>query len=236
MKKNYRIIFALLLAGLVFSCETRFEDDIRVLARGSVVNESGAAVADAEIAVFTRRGTSSIFSGSSSSDEFLLGRNQSQSDGTFEVISLFDRDLDFSIQITLDEDHTNYAYLTSTVEYLPDDLVFDLETVTLKTIGTVLFNISRISEEGTSMAYSFNYKDTRCVAYFVDGELDPDQSYCLEPITINRVLNDNRPDIENSFRTPFGTEVEFTYSINDAAPITETFIVNQSTYEFNFTY
>ncbi len=236
MRQKQFYFLAFLISVLILSCETRFADDIRTLVTGQVIDETGVGVPDVDVSVYTGRSSGSIFSGSSSSDMFLLGRNLSLSDGSFEVVSLFDRSSDFSIEFNGGEFYTTYAFLINTQDFTPEDLIFDLEDITLRKVGVVHFTISRESDQGNEIAYDFNFTGTECVEVFEDDLSEPIESYCHESRTLSRTLNDNRPNIDGSFSAPYNTEVEFTYSINGADPVTEVFTVNQNTYDINFTY
>lgn len=92
--KHYLYIVILLLV----SCGLpEFEKNTRILVKGSVVDENSNSIPNVEISVFTRR--SLWFIRRDDEDAFLLGKNYSQQNGTFNVVSLFDRDDDFTIEI-----------------------------------------------------------------------------------------------------------------------------------------
>lgn len=235
MKVNFLIILILLLS--FFSCTTRFENNTRILVKGRVIDDNGNPISNAQISVYTQR-SNGVWSlpSPSGNDEYVLGRNYSDSNGDFSVTSLFDTDADFSIEINAGSDYARYGYYTSTTNYMPSDLVFDLENVELKRIGDFNYNISRISGEGNSINFTFRYENTYCNQFFLEEELIEEQSYCFENDFYSRTLNDNNPDIESSFYSTIGSTVEFVYSINDQPEIIETFIINEPTYEFTFTY
>jgi hypothetical protein len=224
---------SLFLVGFFFyySCEVRFEPNTRILVLGTIVDELNEPIENAEIKVYSTRATS-LFS----DDDFLLGRNFSKQDGTFEIVSLFDRTDDFSIEIYKDNNFSKYTYLTSTNDNAPANLEINIGTIPLKRIGKVHFNITRESGGGNDIVYSFKFRSIECIEFYTDDELDIDQSFCYEEIFSNGSLNDFNPDIEGSFNTTYGTIVEFTYSLNGQNSITDTFLVDQENYDFSFTY
>jgi hypothetical protein len=234
-----RFIFIVLITNLslLTGCEVTFEPNVRVQVIGNLVSDNGEPISEAKIGVYTRRTGGFITApGSTGSDEFLLGRNYSVQDGSFEVNSLYDRDSDFSIIISNDNNHANYIYSTSTVNYDPEDLTFDLQTVTLPRLAIINYNFMRTSGEGNTFEFGFNFKDNTCYEYFIAGVLDASLSRCYEDRFLNRTLNDNSPDVDWSFTALYDTEVEFTYSINGQDPITENFTINQDNYELTLNY
>jgi len=235
IKLNQILVLGLLF--LLLSCETRFETNTRVLVKGKVVDDFGQPISNAEISVYTQKGTGYILTpGPSGEDEYLLGRNICNADGTFSVTSIFDEDVDFFIEVVSDNNFSEYIYKTSTLFYTPENLVFDLQTVTLKELVNVNYNISRVSGEGNSISYTFTFIDDFCIEVFEEGELIENESYCFQDIELNGTLNDNLPNIERNFSSVLGSIVEFTYSINNQPEVSETFTIGQENYEFTFTY
>lgn len=236
IKHMYLIL--MVSAILLLSCEVKFASNTRIQVIGALVNNDGEPISDAEISVYTIKSSGGFINapGPVGSDEYLLGRNYSNQDGTFEVTSLFDRNKEFSIVITNGSNYTNYIYATSTYDYIPEDLTFDLGTLTLRKTSTIDYNVTRTSGEDSTFRFNFNFKDTDCFEYFVEGILDSGLSYCYRDATLGEILNYNKPNIEGMLKAPYGTEVEFTYSINEQDNITETFIIDQENYEFTFTY
>nr|WP_321221496.1 hypothetical protein [uncultured Psychroserpens sp.] len=234
---KYVYFFLISVLLMLFSCEVRFDPNVRIAVNGTVVNDEGAPIEAAEVSVYTRRSTGNVFApGPSSSNEFLLGRNYSSQNGNFEVVSIFDRDEDFSIVVLKDEDFSHYEYATNTVENVPDNLSFNLETVELKRVGNVNYTITRESGSDNSLQFSFKYVIPFCLEFYNLDGLDPNQSFCFEEQFLNRTSSNNNPDFEGNFRTPYGTQVEFTYTLNEQESITEIFTLNQENYEFTFSY
>ncbi|WP_179375342.1 peptidase associated/transthyretin-like domain-containing protein [Winogradskyella wichelsiae] len=234
---NIKFLVIICLLFSFYSCETKFEDDIRILVKGKVVDGFGVPIAGAEVGVYTQRGRGAFFApGPSGSDQYNLGRNFSDSNGDFSVVSLFDNDADFSIEIDAGDSYSKYNYYTNIIDYVPSDLVFNLETIELKTIGIVNYNISRISGEGNTLSYSLKYENVYFEAYYEEGILVEGESYCYEDVFESWILNDINSDRESTLVTTVGSTIEFIYSINDQPEIIETFIINEPTYEFTFTY
>jgi hypothetical protein len=232
MSKNLKY-FAFIALVIFLDCTPNFENNTRILAKGIIQDQNTVPIADAKVSVYTRRPNGFfIFS----QNEYLLGQNLSQSDGAFEVTSIFDKDPDFSIEINAGDAYTKYVYKTDTEDYTPANLVFNLGTVQLKQLGNVNYNITRTSGNGNTLRFSFKFVNDLCIEVFEEGILDPLQSFCFEENYNGRTLNDTNPDIVSSFKTPYGTVVEFTYSINDQPDVTETFTIDQENYDFTFNY
>lgn len=234
MKKRFQYVF--LIALVVSSCEIRLEDDTRILSKGVLVDEGGSPVIGAEVSVYTIW-DSPFYSESEIDDpRYLLGRNYSNADGSFNVTSLFDRDETFSIVIDPGDGHSKYVYRTSTATYTPENLTFNLGSLELKALGTVTFNATRTSGDGNTMTFNFNYVDDVCFEVYTDGTVNLDEGYCFENTNLNGSLNDNRPETERSFLTPIGSTVEFNYSINGEQQPQETFILNDTNFTINIEY
>ena len=230
-------LFVLSLMFVVTNCETSFTSNTRLLVEGTIKDSEGLPIENAEISTYTHRTTGLLFfPAPTGSDEYLLGRNYSDSNGKFSVVSLYDRNYDFSIEIKANENYSEYIYRTNTNDYTPDDLKFNLQNVTLNTLVDLNFAISRTSGEGNSITYTFNYSYPTCIEIYEAGVLDPNQSYCNYPSSLGQTLNDDNPNHDSSFSVALGSTVEFVYSINNDPEITETFIIDQPTYEFSFNY
>ncbi|WP_407556383.1 hypothetical protein [Winogradskyella sp. 4-2091] len=234
MKRKLIILPVLCLFLSTFSCVDRFEDDTRILVTGQVINEAGDPVENAIISVYTRR-PRGIFV-SSGFDEYVLGRGYTNESGEFSVTSVLDLDDEFSIEIDAEDELSKYRYYTSTINYVPPSLVYDLNIIELKALGTLNYNITRTSGEGTTLDYRFKYTNINCVEYYEQGSFDENQSYCYNDLLDFGFLNDNNTEVEHSLNTVLGTIIEFTYSINNQSEITETFTIDQSNYEFTFSY
>ncbi len=222
--KHYLSIFSILL--LFVSCgPPEFKKNTRVLIKGNIVDENNNPIPNIEINIFTGR-----------SSDYLLGSGLSKQDGTFSITSLFDSDDEFQIVVNGKDTYSTYYYLTNTKNYIPEDLVFDLKTVALNRISNVNFNITRISTKETIFEYSFQFKNTNCFEFFDKGILDIITSNCLKEVHLNRLLNQNNPEVSSGFTTLLGSIVEFKYSKNDEPEITETLTIDKENYEFKFSY
>ncbi|WP_340154660.1 hypothetical protein [uncultured Winogradskyella sp.] len=234
MKINLKQLLVLCVVLTTLGCVTRFEDDTRILIVGEVVNSIGEPIENAQISIYTRRARGIFVN--SGYDDYLLGRGYSGNDGEFSVTSVLDLDDEFSIEIDAEEDVTNYRYYTSTIAYVPSNLVYNLNTIELKKRATLNYNITRTSGEGNTLDYKFKYNSIYCAEYYDQGVINENYSYCYNGVEDYRLLTDLRPDEERSLETILGSTVEFTYSINDQPEITEIFTINQPTYEFTFSY
>lgn len=229
MKLNLSL---LLLVFFIISCgPPEFEKNTRILVKGIIIDQNNNPIPKTKINIYSERA-----SGFLSSSDYLLGTSTSNQDGTFSITSFFDRTDEFQIEIIGDSIFSNYYYLTNTENYSPKNLEFDLKEVALNRLSEVTYNITKTSDSDIEFRYSFQYKNTDCFEFFNDGVLDNIRSNCLEEVQLNRLLNQNRPEISSSFITLLGIVVEFKYSINDAPEITETFTIDTENYEFNFSY
>lgn len=236
MTPSFRV-FMLIIAFSFFRCGPPvFEADTRVLIKGILQTEDGQGLSNREIGVYTQRGSGILFSFGNSQNDYLLGRGYSDNNGSFSITSLYDRDDDFYIGINGEEIYSNYIYATSTRNYTPSNLTFNLGIITLRKLATINYQITRTSPVGTTLTYSFTIEDTNCVEHFENGILDPNLSSCFDTFGIFGTLNDDMPDISSSKKTNLASTVIFQYSINGEPEITETFIVNQENYDFSFSY
>jgi len=227
----YKTYFIVLLFSLFFtSCEIKLEPDTRVLVAGRVLDSDGNAIENAEISVYTRRSPFSY------SEEYLLGRNYSTSEGYFEVISLYEKYRDFAIEITAGDYFSKYAYFTDTENYTPQDLTFNLNTKVLSKLSSFNYSINRVSPPGTTLQYTFTFVSDQCIEFYINGALNVEQSFCHQYNSTGATLSNERPDISSTITTLQGSEVLFSYSINNQPEILETLIIDQENYEFNFNY
>ncbi|WP_178986591.1 carboxypeptidase-like regulatory domain-containing protein [Winogradskyella helgolandensis] len=215
----------------VLSCEVQLDANTRILVEGIVKDQDNVPISEAKISVLTKRGNYS-----SSENQYILGEGYSNADGHFSVISLYDGDEDFAIEIDGGDTYSTYVYKTNTLEYTPLDLTFNLETVNLKKTATFNYDIVRTSGTSNTLSYSFKYLDGFCLEYYDGSTLNEYQSSCYQEHVLGQFLNDNNSDTEWSFSLPLGEVVTFTYSINDEPEQTEFITINQDNYDFTFNY
>lgn len=237
MKLNFiRSIFLSMLL-IITSCDTSFESNSRLLVKGKVIDSDGNPVENAEISTYTYRGTGFfIYPAPAGSTKYLLGTNLSDANGDFSVISLYDDSSDFSIEIKAEGNYSEYIYRTSTYDYTPDDFLLNLQEVTLNKLAEATISISRISGEGNSISYSLNYLYPTCIEVYEEGVLNSNETFCNYPSYISNVLDDNMSDRVHALNVTQGSEITFTYSINNEPEITEILTVNEANYQFNFNY
>ncbi|WP_040756555.1 hypothetical protein [Winogradskyella psychrotolerans] len=231
MKLLFKFFLIPFFLTAVLSCEVHLEDNTRILVEGTIKDQDNMPVPDAKVSVHTRRGN---FSGGENS--YLLGEGYSATDGTFSVISFYNKDEDFAIEVAFGETYSTYVYKSNTLNFTPVNLTFDLGTVSLKKMASFNYNIVRISGESTSITYSFRYIEGFCLESFEGETLSEYQSACYQERFIAQTLNDNNPDYEWLLQVPLGEIVEFTYSINDEPEITEFITINEDNYDFTFSY
>ena len=235
LKIKCHLVLVLSLFLMVLNCDTRFTGNTRVAVEGVVIDTEGNAIEGAEISTYTSRTTGTFLAlDPTGSNEFLLGRNYSNVNGNFSVVSLFDDGLD--IEIIAGEDYSRYVYASYGGDFVPPNNIFYLEDVTLNKLALVNYNISRTSGEGNVISFTLNYRDPDCRLVYIDGVLNEEESNCNSTNFLTRTLNDNVSDIEGSLSTIVGSTLEFVYAVNGAPEITETFSVDDSNFQFNFTY
>ncbi|MGV6831914.1 MAG: hypothetical protein ACWA5P_10215 [bacterium] len=226
-----RIITICCIAALVYSCEVNLEPDTRILVSGQVLDEVNQPITQAQVEIASRIATS-IFG----EDNLILGSGLTDDSGSFNVVSLLERDDEFAVKVNKNQDFTSYTYITDTAANNLDDLEINLGEVSLKRIATVSFNIIETSGAGNTLNFTLKYNDIECVEFFNGEEIDVNNSFCFQQVQISQVLENTVNSTNGIFSTPLLSEIEFTYSINNQAPITETFIVNETSYEFTFNY
>ena len=231
MKLLLRFFFSYCLLLTSVSCEVRLEDDTRIVVEGTIIDQNNLPISNAKISVQTRR---SNFSGGE--NQYILGEGYSNTNGQFSVISLYDGDEDFAIEINGGDNYSTYVYKTNTINYTPLDLTFNLETVSLKKLASFNYNIVRTSGVSNTLRYSFKYIEGFCLEYYEGTTLNEYQSSCYQEQVVSQFLNDSYPDVEWLLSIPFGDVVEFTYAINDEPEITEFITINEDNYDFTFTY
>ena len=219
-----RFYFSVFLLFLLFGCEVQFEKNTRILVTGKTVDENNLPVEDVSVKVFTR------------DSQYLMGSGLSSANGNFEVISFYDQDDDFIIEIEFDNTFSTYSYRMNTEGFTPENFTIDLGQVPINRLANFNLNITRVSPPDTELQFSLLYIAPECNFLAVDGSIDLGQSQCFESFSLSRLLNNNNPDISRNINTLLGSEVVFTYSANGNPSISETFIINQTDYEFNFSY
>lgn len=230
--KNYISLLISSLALVVFfSCaDTQVDNNIRVLVKGSVTDQNNVPIADAYISVKTdanAQGASTV----------LLAEGFSDDLGAFQITSLFGSNDLFFIDVEFENQYSTYTYKTSTLNFRPDDLIFDLQTIQLKKISRFTINIDRESGPTNILEFSFNYLEPNCFQTYDEGVLNEMETFCFEERTFSRTLNDDNPILENRrLFLPLGSVVEFRYSINQEPEQVEIVTVDTEDYEFTFSY
>ena len=229
MKRSIKIYLYILL-GIFLNCaETTIENNIRVLVSGKVVDGNSMPINDAFITVSTDADAVGAV-------ERILATGRSDTFGNFNITSLFGGNTIFQIKVEYNNNYSNYYYITNTENFRPENLVFDLQTITLKQLSNFRYNIGRTSGLGNSLDFSFKYVDPFCKEVFNEGVIDMEMSRCFEDSFRSRTLNDNFPEDSRSIVIPLNSEVEFRYKVNDGEEQVEIINVNTIDYVFNFNY
>lgn len=228
--RYFALIFA--VSGLIiFGCaETEVDNNIRVLVKGKVVDQNNLPINNANIEVYTDANTPGAL-------PVLLGLGTTDNLGGFEITSLFGSNSIFYVEVFLDNQFSKYTFQTTTPDFYLEDLIFDLQTVTLNQISIFNYSITRSSPDGTSLEFSFKFSDPDCFQTFDEGILNEQQSFCFQDRMVSRILNDTRPNVDDAqFIIPLNASIEFTYKINDGPEVTEIINSNTTNYEFEFSY
>lgn len=232
MNKKWTFVCCLFLTQLLFvGCErTQIDNDIRVLVKGNIIDQAGTSISNAHIEVYTD-------TNSSLSDRVLVGEGFSDDSGGFSVTSLFGPNDLYYVLISTDNQYSTYRYQTSTEDYTPNDLLFDLETVELAQLAVFKYNITRDSGDDTTLDYSFRFVEPNCVEIYEEGVIVEEASNCFEVRQISRQLNNLNPNIEDGeLIVPFQSQVEFIYSINDGETTSQIIEINTLEHAFQFNY
>lgn len=237
INRNVRIV-GVVLFSLFLQCEPRLENNLRIIVSGSVKDANANALEGVSVNIFTSVSSSSslFFPSVSGTDNYSIGSGFTDADGNFSVISAFDRTSNFFITLEAQEGFSKYTYATSTLDYRPDDLLFDLQEIVLRPLAKFNFSINRTSTNSDIIQFSFEYNNPDCFQRFEEGVLVPEESLCNFPIFFNRLLNNSMPDINGSLDVELGTEVIFTYAVNGGIEVTENVIIDSADFNFNFSY
>lgn len=235
MFKNSMLL--LLIGVLLYNCTVQFDSNVRVESVGTVIDQNNAALANVNVGVYTETGRfTGFYPTIGANNQYLLGSGLSDENGNFSVVSLFDSDQDFFIFVDGGTMYTSYIYSANTYEFQPENHLFNLGEVQLKKKAIVNLNISRTSAPGATIDLTINYKSPFCESVIVNGVLDEALSNCFSTESIFKTLNDETPEFSSTLNSFVTGTIELIYSINGGTQITETFIIDQDNYEFNFSY
>lgn len=231
MIKKWIYLSCICIIQLLFTaCEgTQVDNNIRVLVKGTVVDQQDNPLPNAHIKIY-------VDAVSYGSSRVLLGQGFSDDTGRFSITSLFGANDIFLITISAGDAYASYSYRTSTKSYLPEDLTFDLQTIELSKLANFNYVITKTSSEDVVFNYSFKYIAPICNVFYEDEILDNYNSYCYEETQLARQLNAESLHVDKIILVPLQSQIEFTYSINDAAPQNQTFTINSEDYAFQFNY
>lgn len=232
MKLNLKTTIAIVVIAIFFGCEIPYRDDARLLIKGRVLDENSEPISGANVAVYAREGVS-FFTGTLTT---LLNETETLADGSFSTIMLLALDENFVIEVSVDNNYSRYQYRTDTVAFVPEDFLIDLGTVPVERLASLNYNITQENASSLDFEYTFSYVTTQCTEVYSEGVLNTEASSCYETTTRSSALTADNPNDAGSFSTLLGAEVLFTYRINDQPELTETLVIDQTDYEFNFAY
>lgn len=229
---SQKILLTLAALFMVSCGPPEFEKNTRILVKGNIVDGNNDPIANREVNIYTER--AAFFAGN---HYYLLGSGRSNNEGAFAIVSFFDQIENFRISIDGHDGFGYYGYSTDTENYVPEDLTFNLETITLKRRSVVNYSIVRESAAGNEIQFSFKSENPSCYEVYEEGVLNELKSNCYNFVVGARgTLNDNLPEVSGSFNTTIGSTVEFRYSINGQPEIVETIVIDRENYVFNFSY
>lgn len=232
MKLNLKIISILAILVVYLSCEVPYRDNARLLIKGQVLDENSQPISGVNISVYAREGIS-FLSGTLTT---LLNETESLADGSFSTIMLLALDENFVVEVSVNDNYSRYQYRTDTTDFVPEDYLIDLGTVPIQRLSSVNYNITKENASSSEFFYTLTYPTTQCTEVYSEGELSIDETSCYETTTRSRSLNTNNPNDTGNFATTLGAEVLFTYTINGQPQVVQTLIIDQTDYEFNFSY
>ncbi len=230
MKANHFFFILIILPLLLCCAETQVDNNVRVLVEGRVVDQNNNPIENASIKVVTDAG----FQGAS---PVTLAEGFSNASGNFEMVSLFGSNSIFYIEVSNGFDYSYYEYFTSTSEFRPDDLTFNINTAILNKLSTFNYSIVRQSTLDTTINFSFRFNNPFCREFYSDGVLDENQNSCFEERLVSRNFNEDfTGTFERSFSVSQGDTVIFTYSINGGPEQEEILTIDSEEYDFQFEY
>lgn len=237
MRTNLLFFACNLLAIILVSCgPPHFERDERILVKGKIVNQDNEGLTNNRVSVYTEILDFGIYFSPQTGDTYLLGQNFSQENGEFSVVSLFDRDSDFYVLVEGQEMYSSYVYKTDTSNRSKNNLTFNLGTVELRRLANVNFNFTRTSGIGNELTYTVIFTSPNCFEVYENNVLDDDASQCFQPFYLSQNLGDSFPDSNESVTTILGSTVTFIYSINGQPEVTESIIVDNEDFTYDFSY
>lgn len=232
MNKKIAYVCCIFFIQLLFvGCEeTQIDNDIRVLVKGNVIDQTSSPVSNAHIEVYTD-------TNSSLSDRVLVGEGYSNAAGEFNVTSLFGPNDLFYILISADNQYSTYRYQTSTEEYTPNDLLFDLHTVELAQLAVFNYSITKESDDDMTLDYIFRFIEPYCFEIYEEDVINETASSCFEVKQFSGQLNNLNPNVEDGqILVPLQSQVEFIYSINEGEQTSQIIDVNTLEHAFQFNY
>lgn len=230
----FKIIFLLLLIG----CQPKeFEKNTRILTSGKVVDQNNAAITNASIQIFTDDEVGSIFNifpfVPTANQIFNLASTRTNELGEFSAVSLLNTSNNFIVSVEKNENYASYLFKTSLLDYTPDDLTLNLNSITLKEKSN--FELIVINQnQASNITLTFSYEIPFCAEVYEEGILQEDVSYCypLETFAVN--LQDE--DFSGNFISTAGSSIQINYSVNGQPEIIDTIILNQSENVVTITY
>ena len=228
-----KFLFFTVITMLLYGCHVEFDSNVRVETSGKLLDENGLVISNVPVSVSIKSEFNGFFS---SLGDNVLGEARSDSEGDFSITSLYDSDSDFYIYVNGENTFTDYLYVTNSSLFAEDSYHFNLGELTLNKLASANINIIRTSAPETTLNWSITYQSPFCHQYFIDGVLDQEMTSCFESYMYNGVLDDENPDYIESFGSFVTGTIEIVYSINDEAPITETFVINQENYDITINY
>ena len=231
-------LLKLIIILFFLGCQPKeFEKNTRILITGSVVDQNNSPIDGASIQVLTDDEVGSIFNifpfVPTANQIFNLASTQTNQLGEFSVVSLLNRSNNFIVSVDKDDNYAPYLFRTSVLDYTPNNLTFNLNSISLKEKSN--FDLILINQNPSSnITITFNYEIPFCAEIYEEGILQEDVSYCypLETFTVSL----QGEDFSRSFISTSGSGIQISYSINSQPEIVETIILNQSENVVTITY
>lgn len=228
MKFKLKLLL-LVLSVFFLGCQPKeFEKNTRIIVKGKVVDAFNNNIENASINIYTIDRVATIFNifplVPISTQRFLLGETNSQTSGEFSVTSLLNRSNNLIVEVENGTDYTSYMFATSILDFTPEDLTVNLNTVTLKQRATLTLQVNN-QANAEAVALNVLFESPLCQELFVEGEFQAEQSICYPQG--ERSYNFNDQEFSSTIFSTLNSTVQISYSVNNQPEVTEAIILNQ---------
>ncbi len=219
MKLHLSFLFFFSL--VLFSCEPAIKGNERSFVEGTVLDFEGNAIANVSV--------------TSRTQNLLLGKGTTDSNGNFEFTSLQSRFSEFIVDVNTENDNSPFGMYSIIYSDNPLQLNYNLSNITLRRKASLVFNIKKTSNENNTLDWSLQYTEPTCEVYD-DEETNESLGRCYETGSFEGTLDNTNPDFESEFTSVQNTTVQFTYQLNNTEPQTISIELTEATNFYEFEY